>query len=440
MPDFRSLPKVDALSRDERLRHYPERVRVQAARVAVERARLEVGAGRAARAEDLAVSEAEALMGFSMQSAINASGVILHTGLGRARLAPSVVEHLTAVASGHSVVEYDLQSGARGDRQEHVRAMLCALTGAEDAMVVNNAAAGVLLTLTALARGADVVLSRGQMVEIGGSFRIPDVVRQSGCSLVEVGCTNKTRLSDYEEVVDFDTGAILRCHTSNFKIIGFTSQPTLEELVQLGSEWHVPVIDDQGTGCLVDTARYGIASQPTVQDSISGGATVAIASCDKLLGGPQAGMIVGSASAIADIKRHPLARAVRVDKLTLAALEATLKLYVQGREREIPTLKYLSRPIEEVRQLAERMAACVRNSVVEEGETEIGGGSAPGTSVATYRLGFSTENADDVARALRTGDPPIVGRIESGRVWLDPRTLEDNEVEIVLCRLKSLNC
>ncbi len=313
--------------------------------------------------------------------------------------------------------------------------MLCELTGAEDAMVVNNAAAGVLLTLAALAAGADVLLSRGQMVEIGGSFRIPDVVRQSGCHLVEVGCTNKTRLSDYQDVLTPLTGAILRCHTSNFAIIGFTSQPSLQELVGLG----VPVVDDQGTGCLVDTTKFGLVAQPRVQDSVCGGAAVVIASCDKMLGGPQAGMIVGSTEFIGKIGRHPLARAVRVDKLTLAGLEATLKLYVQGREQEIPTLKYLARSVEEVKGMADRLSEGVPGSVVEPGRTEIGAGSAPGTGVATFRVGIFADNADDVARILRMGEPAIVGRIENGRVWIDPRTLEEDELESVLCRLKKLN-
>ncbi|HSI73263.1 MAG TPA: L-seryl-tRNA(Sec) selenium transferase [Fimbriimonas sp.] len=437
MEDLRRLPKVDALSRNERLAGYPERVRTEAARQGIDRAREALLAGGIASAEDEAVNAAELLMAYTTKRVINASGVILHTGLGRARLAPSVVDHLAEVASSHAVVEYDLDSGSRGDRQEHVRGLLAELTGAEDALVVNNAAAGLILTLSALVGDGDVVLSRGQMVEIGGSFRIPDIIRQSGCNLVEVGCTNKTRLSDYQDALH-PFVAILRCHTSNYKIIGFTAQPSLEELVGLASEFGTTVIDDQGTGCLVDTSRFGMAKIPTVQDSVAAGADVVIASCDKLLGGPQGGMIVGSREAIQAIAKHPLARAFRVDKLTIAALEATLRLYVQGRETEIPTIRAISIPIEEVKAMAEDL--CPPGGIVSEGITEIGGGSSPGTGVRTYRVGLQSPNADILSRDLRVGDPAIITRIEDGRVWLDPRTMDEGEVEIVKCRLKSLGC
>jgi L-seryl-tRNA(Ser) seleniumtransferase len=438
MLDLRSLPKVDVLSRHELLAPYPERVRVAAAREGIERARAGLLAGREVDVYAEASRAAEVFMAFTTRNAINMTGVVLHTGLGRARLAPTVAAHLAEVASGHSVVEFDLEDGTRGDRQNHVRSLLCDLTGAEDAFVVNNAAAGVFLTLKALAEDSEVLLSRGQMVEIGGSFRMPDIVRESGCHLVEVGCTNKTKVSDYAERLSEDTGAILRCHPSNYKIVGFTDEPELGELVDLADAYGVWLIDDQGTGCLVDLARFGMQRVPTVPASVQAGSDVVIASCDKLLGGPQGGMILGQTEAIEAIKQHPLARACRVDKLTLAALEATLRLYTTGREMEIPTLRYLGRELAEVEEMARRLASVVPGSIVEPALSEVGGGSAPGTDVPTWRVGLAAENELEIAQFMRTGHPPIIGRIEKGRLWLDPRTVDDDDLTVVEARLKDV--
>lgn len=438
MTELRKLPSVDVLARDPLLSGYPEKLRTQAAREAVNSLRQEAREGKTidlSSAAEVAERFAQSLANRTLQPAINLSGVVLHTGLGRARLAPYAVAHLNAVASAHAAVEFDLEDGTRGDRQERARELLRELTGAEDALVVNNAAAGVFLSLTALCSGTDVVLSRGQMVEIGGSFRMPDIVRQSGCNLVEVGCTNKTRVSDFEEVVWMDTGAILRCHPSNYKIIGFTAEPTLEELAELAHERGTIVIDDQGSGCLIDTTQFGLPPQATLQSSVKGGADITIASGDKLLGGPQAGLIIGRSEYIETIKSHPLARAVRVDKLTLAALEATLRLYTHGRELEIPTLRYLSRPLSAVRRDALKISRAVPNSVVSRGATEVGGGSAPGTGVPTWRVGLPGK-PDELAKKLRSGSPPIIGRIEQDRVWLDPRTLEQGEMTALLNGLK----
>lgn len=442
MTELRLLPKVDELAGIPELERFAPTVRVQAARAAVEALRQEIKAGSktpVASAEQLAVHLAVAMAQPSMRPAINLSGVILHTGLGRARLADTVAAHVAAVAAAHSPVELDLGSGRRGDRQGHVREMLKQLTGAEDAFVVNNAAAGVVLTLTALCNGSEVVLSRGQMVEIGGTFRMPDIVRQSGCELIEVGCTNKTRLSDFREVVHERTGAVLRCHPSNFKIIGFTEEPSLEDLAALCRETGTLLIDDQGSGSLVDLAKFGLPSHPTLPGSIAGGSSVAIASGDKLLGGPQAGIIVGREDLIAQINRHPLARCVRIDKLTLAALEATLKLYVEGRESEIPTLRYLGRSEAETRRMAQALSrAYAGSSRVEKAITEVGGGSAPGSGVPTFRVGLESTDPEELAVRLRQSDPPIVGRIEGGRVWLDPRTLEPSELKTVALILRTL--
>jgi L-seryl-tRNA(Ser) seleniumtransferase len=432
MADLRSLPKVDALSRAERLSGFPERVRTQAARLAVDLLRSSIQNGQRLRVEDaeeIALNEALRLVEPSLGPAINLCGVILHTGLGRARLAPSVAARIAEVAASHSLVELDRESGKRGDRQAHARALLQALTGAEETLVVNNAAAGVFLSLSALCAGREVILSRGQMVEIGGSFRMPDIVRQSGCRLVEVGCTNKTRMSDYTDAFTGDTAAILRCHPSNFKIVGFSEEPSLSDLVGLARERGALCIDDVGSGCLVDTAQYGLSRQPTMQEAVEAGADVVIASGDKLLGGPQAGLIVGRREAIEAIRRHPLARAVRVDKLTLAGLEATLRLYTEGRECEIPVIRYLSRPLDEVRGLAEQLAASFPGASIEEGQTEVGGGSVPGEGIATWRAGLPSDDPDALAKRLRNACPAVIGRIEQGRVWLDPRTAEDGEIE-----------
>ena len=439
---LRQLPKIDDLANSPELAGYAPKLRVQAARAAVEFLRTEIksGNGKAIiQPAQLAAQLAESMTEPSIKPVINLSGVILHTGLGRARLAPSVANQVAAVAANHSAVELDLEEGRRGDRQEHVRDLFTRLTGAEDAFVVNNAAAGVLLTLTALCFGSEVILSRGQMVEIGGSFRMPDIVRQSGCTLVEVGCTNKTRLSDYQRAFSEETSAILRCHPSNFKIVGFTEEPSIQELATICKDEGIILIDDQGSGCLIDLAKYGLPEQPTLPGSIAGGADVAIASGDKLLGGPQAGIIVGRKDLIAEIKQHPLARCVRIDKLTLAALEGTLRLYTEGREEEIPTIRSIGKPLEDISKMARSLAKAFKGtSEIALGETEVGGGSAPGMGLPTWRVGLATEDPDQLAKTLRSSNPPIVGRIEDNQVWLDPRTLEPEELKLVVKVLSSL--
>lgn len=428
---LRDLPKVDALARSGRLAEFPEGVRVLAARIAIERARALLLEGkRVGSIEDEAVTEAGRLAAPTMKRVVNASGVILHTGLGRARLAPSVAEHIAEVAANHAFVEFDEETGKRGDRQSHVRQLLKLLTGAEDAFVVNNNAAAVFLTLSALAKRREVILSRGEMVEIGGSFRMPDVVRQSGCRLVEVGCTNKTHLDDFVAAISPRTGALLRCRPSNFRIIGFTEAPTIAELASIKGD--APLIDDVGCGCLVDVEAFGLPREPILGESLRDGADLELASGDKLLGGPQAGIIIGKSDLVAKIRRHPIARVVRVDKLTLAGLEATLKLYVTGRQLEIPTLRYLSRTLAEVRVLADRLAE-VTSGTVEAGSTETGGGSIPGHGVPTWRVKVPGSKPDRILAELRKKEVPVVGRIESGSVWLDPRTMEMDEIE--LCRL-----
>lgn len=421
---LRGLPKVDALASSVRLASFPGRVRIEASRLAIEQSRALILNGRAPRdVEDEAVTNAGRLALPTMRPVINRSGVVLHTGLGRAQLAPSVADHIREVAANHSLVEFDEESGKRGDRQTHVRELLKILTGAEDAFVVNNNAAAVFLTLTALAKRREVVLSRGEMVEIGGSFRMPDIVRQSGCRLVEVGCTNKTHLADFGEVVTARTGAILRCHPSNFRIVGFTESPSTSDLARIAHEQGSVLIDDVGSGCLLNTTRFGLPREPILGESLRAGADIELASGDKLLGATQAGIIVGRADLVAKIRRHPLARAVRIDKLSLAGLAATLKLYLAGRELEIPTWKYLSRSLAEVRALAEEVAERFSGEVAE-GFTETGGGSIPGFGVPTWRVALPVGKADRQLHELRQLPTPIIGRIENGRVWLDPRTTD----------------
>lgn len=439
MRELRTLPKVDALSRDPRLSEFPESIRVEAARRAISHMRESILAGcDPLPAETLARGEAEAMVTPSIRPAINLSGVVLHTGLGRARLADAAIESVLAVAQGYAGVEFDLESGKRGDRQEHVRANLKLLTGAEDALVVNNAAGAVVLALAAASSGREVLLSRGEMVEIGGSFRMPEIVAASGCTLVEVGCTNKTRISDYEQAIGPGAGAILRCHPSNYSIVGFTEHPTFPELAQLAQTAGLPLIDDMGSGCILDTTQFGLPRLPTVQDSLQGGADIVIGSGDKLLGGTQAGIIWGRRVWVERLRKHPLARGLRIDKLSLAGLEATLRLYMAGRVLDVPTWRYLARPLEEVRVLADRLASVATGAVVAEGVTEIGGGSAPGSGAKTWRVGLAGDHPDRTLSALRQANPPIIGRIEDGRVWLDPRTLEASEVETVLGALRAL--
>ncbi len=436
---LRSLPSVDALAGllpDSS----PPKARVASARVALECARQEIlGGGEAPSTAKLVASAVAAEpRRSSAPSALNLSGVVLHTGLGRATLATAAVEAMTR-AGGHLLLEYDAQTGERGDRQTMVRDHLCALTGAEDALVVNNAAGAVLLALAATSAGGEVILSRGQMVEIGGQFRMPDVVRASGCRLVEVGCTNRTHLRDYADAITPETRAILRCHPSNFRVVGFASEPSLRELAELAVQRDVLCLDDMGTGCLVDTAQFGLPRQATLPQTIQDGADLVMASGDKLMGGPQAGILVGRSRLIDLAKRHPLARALRTDKLSLLALEATLAIYRFGNPLlEIPTLAYLARTQAEVKSLAQRVRRGFGSKVrLEPGLTEVGGGSLPGVGLPTWRLGLPGD-PEAVAARLRMGTPAVVARVERGICWLDPRALDARDVAALRERLEAI--
>ena len=374
---------------------------------------------------------------------INATGVILHTNLGRALLSRSAVENVGNLASHYSNLEYDLEGGVRGDRYVAVIGLLQRLTGAEDALVVNNNAAAVLLALQALAAGREVVVSRGELIEIGGSFRIPDIMRASGALLHEVGTTNKTHLSDYRGAIHERTALLLKVHTSNYRIVGFTEAVSREALVRLGEETQVPVMEDLGSGNLIDLTTYGLDQEPTVSEVIRAGVGVVSFSGDKLLGGPQAGIIVGRKRYVEMLKRHPLNRALRIDKLTLAALEGTLRHYLDPEVavREIPTLRMLTATEREVDRRARRLLRQLKGVVpgewtirVQTSASEVGAGTLPLTKIPTRVLSVRCDHmsANDVERRFRREDPPVIGRIQHETFFLDMRMVQDHELPDVV--------
>jgi L-seryl-tRNA(Ser) seleniumtransferase len=385
----------------------------------------------------------------SLRPVINATGIIIHTNLGRAPLSLDAQRAVLSAAQGYSNLEYDLAAGQRGSRYDHSRTLISRLTGAEDALVVNNNAAALVLVLSALCQGREVIISRGQLVEIGGGFRIPDVLRQSGVRLVEVGTTNRTHPHDFSDALTPDTAALLRVHSSNFRQIGFVSEPTLAELAQIAHAPDAPVpdapvllIDDLGSGTLLDTGRYGLAAEPMVQASVAAGADVVTFSGDKLLGGPQAGIIIGRAKWIAQIRRHPLARALRVDKLTLAALEATLRSYQRGAAvQEIPVWQMIAAPVDELaRRVQQWQAALGADSRVAiwPGESATGGGSLPGETLPTHLLALALPHAEQVAAQLRGQALPIVCRIQQAHLLFDPRTVLPAQEEGLLAALRQI--
>lgn len=392
--------------------------------------------------EDLAV-RCEALL--IRQSAptlvrvINASGVVLHTNLGRAPLCRDALDAIHEVSTGYSTLEYDLEKGKRGSRSVHASNQLRQLTGAEDALVVNNNAGAVLLCLSAMARRGGVVISRAQLVEIGGGFRIPDVMKQSGARLVEVGTTNRVHLADYEAALKEGAALVMRAHSSNFKLIGFTAQPELAELTALAHQYQVPLLDDLGSGALLDTARYGLAHEPMVQESLAAGADLVCFSGDKLLGGPQAGIILGKAEFISKVKNHPLARAIRADKLCLAALSATLQHYRRGNaEDEIPIWRMISAPLEEIKQRAESWQRGIGRGEVMAEHSTIGGGSLPEETLPTFVLSLNLPRMDAFTAALRRAHPAIIGRVQGGKLLLDPRAVLTEDDEQLVSTVKTL--
>ncbi len=379
-----------------------------------------------------------------LRPVINATGVIIHTNLGRAPLSKSAIEAVACVAA-YSNLEYDLDAGERGSRYSHAGDLLRQVTGCEDALVVNNNAAALVLALGALANGKEVVVSRGQLVEIGGGFRIPEIMRQSGATLVEVGTTNRTYLTDYADAITPETVLLMRIHASNFRVVGFTTQPGVGEMAALAHEQGLLMVDDVGSGALIDTARFGLAPEPMVQASLGDGADLVLFSGDKLLGGPQCGIIAGKKNVVARLKKHPLARALRVDKITLAALEATLLHYLKGEaEREVPIWKMVSMSEDALKQKAESWSARLNTlgltATVEKGQSAIGGGSLPGETLPTWLISIKSDQpAGRLAEQLRHADPPVVVRVEKGALLIDPRTVQDDEEEILLSQFKRIS-
>jgi L-seryl-tRNA(Ser) seleniumtransferase len=457
---LRSLPKVDevlaAPELAEAVASAPRPLVLDAVRGAIDDARERLLAGEQVDTDVTAIARhaaGRALLASrpSLRRVINATGVIVHTNLGRSVLSAAAAAAVAEVASGYSTLEYEIESGERGSRHVHVESLLCRLTGAEAAMAVNNNAAAVMLAIAGLARGREAIVSRGQLVEIGGSFRIPDIMAESGAEMVEVGTTNKTHLSDYEAALTSNTGLLLKVHSSNFRVVGFTEEVPLADLVHLGARHGIPVMEDQGSGVLFDLRPYGLPYEPSIAEAVSAGAAVVSASGDKLLGGPQAGLLVGRWDVISRLKKHPMARAVRLDKMTLAALEATLRasLDEQRAIAEIPTLRMLTAPVGEVRVRAEALATRVRDAVGEGAIVSVGdeiaragGGSLPLAEIPTAVVAVEPRamSAADLETALRASeDPAIVARVKEERVLFDPRTLlSAAEEDAIVARLARL--
>ncbi len=452
---LRLLPKVDAvLEREEvkgLLNSYPRWVVVEALRHIIEEKRKSILSGvDIPVSEDSVVEElVENIHKFSLPSlrrVINATGVVLHTNLGRAPLAEEALRAIVEVSSGYSNLEYDVEKGKRGLRYTHVVELLRKITGCEDALVVNNNAGAVYLVLNTLASGKEVIVSRGELIEIGGSFRIPDVMRSAGAILKEVGTTNKTKLSDYKNAITERTALILKVHTSNYRIVGFTESVPLKDLVKLGREYGIPVYEDLGSGLFVDVRRFGLPYEPTVKESMRAGVDVVSFSGDKLLGGTQAGIILGKKEYVERIKKNPMNRALRIDKLTLSALEATFRIYMEGEEAaiaKIPVLSMLAEPLERLRERAERVVDELKDldgysfEVLRDLST-VGGGALPTAEIYTYCVAIAgKQRCDEIEEMLRRRPKvPVVGRIKNDRVLLDMRTVREQEVGLLIESVK----
>ncbi|TCK05417.1 L-seryl-tRNA(Sec) selenium transferase [Phorcysia thermohydrogeniphila] len=448
---FRQIPKVDVFLSDKELLEVlgdsPRPLLVKAVRDVLEDLRAGIAAGKVQevdvdRIREEIKSELKKLLRPKLHRVINATGVVLHTNLGRAPISERVAEHLKEIITGYSNLEYDLEKGKRGLRYRNLEWILKELTGAEDVCVVNNNAGAVLLVLSALAKGKEVIVSRGELIEIGGSFRIPDVMAQSGAILKEVGTTNKTHLRDYESAINENTGLLLKVHTSNYKILGFTESVSTEELVELGRRYGIPVYEDLGSGSFIDVRKLGLSYEPTVQDVLKSGVDVVSFSGDKLLGGAQAGIILGKKEFIEKIKKHPLNRALRIDKMTLAVLEATLVYYLDEEKalKEIPTWRLLSQSPAVIRERAEKLVELLKPRLLDkallevvEDESEVGGGALPLQRLPTYCVAVKplSLSVGELDCRLRSCEVPVIGRIKDERYLLDMRTVFDEELEIL---------
>lgn len=453
---LRKLPSVDELLKTEPIREaltrYPRTLVVQAVRSVLEAERDRIIQDPESAAPvtldvpvlvQQALSRMEDLDRFTLQPVVNATGIVIHTNLGRSLLAEEAVQRLQILCRSYNNLEYDLERGRRGSRYVHAEALLCELTGAEAALVVNNNAAAVFLVLNTLAKNREVIVSRGQLVEIGGSFRIPDVMTSSGAVLKEVGCTNRTHLRDYEAAVTDATALLMKVHCSNYRVVGFTAEVSLEELVALGRRFGLPVVEDLGSGSLVDLSPFGLRKEPTAQETVRAGADAVTFSGDKLLGGPQAGIILGREEIVLRCRKNPITRALRVDKMTLAALESTLRLYRDERRafERIPTLEMIALPLDTLQQRAEALAGLVREVdgagrlrvSVEKNASQVGGGSLPAQDLPTWTVSVVMKDlgASALEQALRRNEPPVIGRIESDRLLLDVRTLQPEDSRII---------
>lgn len=447
MNELQNLPSLDTLLQqnysDSLISRFGRELTVNALRTSLESFRSAIKNGASSPANDSIFEKAENLIAVwlkpSLVPVINASGIILHTNLGRAPLSEETITAMQMVSSSYSTLEYDLPAGKRGKRSTHVEGLLKLLTGVESALVVNNNAAAVLLVLSALANRKKVIIANSQLIEIGGGFRVPDVMRQSGAKLVAVGTTNRVHLSDYETALKDQAALVMTAHHSNFKIIGFTAEPELSDLASLCHNAGLPLICDLGSGALLDTEPYGLAHEPTVQEAIEAGADIVCFSGDKLLGGPQAGIIIGKKDLVDKVKTHPLARAVRADKLCLAGIAATFTHYLKGEALEkIPVWQMISKNINDIKSQALEWQKTLQTGEVIKGDSMVGGGSLPGENQPTFLLAINVKSPDRFLEKLRQLDIPVIARIENDQVILDPRTVLLSQESTLLEELNSL--
>jgi L-seryl-tRNA(Ser) seleniumtransferase len=456
VPSMRELPSIDRILADELFRKIEARVgrdaavRIAREAVAVVRDQLEGGSSSEnAVARVLATAKAtfdrESEMGF--RRVINATGVIIHTNLGRSPLSAEAVAAIAERASRYCSLEFDIETGKRGRRGERAESLICELTGAEAAVIVNNCASAAFLTLKVLATGKEVIISRGELVEIGGDFRVPDVLSESGAALREIGTTNRTKLSDYEKAISDNTGLILKVHPSNFRVIGFTAAPSNAEIAALARDGGIPFVEDAGSGALIDLTAFGLGDEPLISRSIADGVDLVLFSGDKLLGGVQAGFIVGKAELVDKIRRNPMYRALRVDKLAYAAIEATLRSYARGSQfEEIPTLRMLSESAESILDRSERLVSRIKDRTtglsleIVEGESVVGGGSAPDAKPKTWLIAIERDGRtpEELAESLRRRSMPVIGRISEEKLAVDLRTVSEDEEEVLVNAIADL--
>ncbi len=453
---FSLIPKVDEiLEKDEiieLLNNIPRKIVLDSIRSEIENLREQIKAGKM-KQEDIClandiihlkvIERAREKYSFNLKRVVNGTGIVIHTNLGRSLINKEIMENVSEIATNYSNLEYNLETGKRGSRYSHLEDIISEITGAEAAMVVNNNAAAVILVLSTIAKEKEIIVSRGELIEIGGAFRIPDVMRQSGASLVEVGTTNKTHLWDYEDAINEETGAFFKVHTSNYRIMGFSSNVDSSELHSLKEKYNIPLIEDLGSGVLIDLSKYGIEYEPTVQDSIKSGVDIVTFSGDKLLGGPQVGIIVGKAEYIEKMKKNPFTRAFRVDKFTISALEATLRYYSDKgvAEKEIPTLQMLTIPIEKLEEKASKLEKMLADKIdegkvkieIKDDYSEVGGGSLPLEKLPTKCLVFTLEESTQKFESyLRKFKTPIIARLYREQLYLDVRTIREDEFSIVV--------